>query len=590
MANLWMHRQAAQNAADSACTAAAMDMVNDANGVTSTSGGFTPGSPFNCSANSSYSPCTYAGFNGYTATGLTAGSPSTEVRINFPTSVPGVQNCSATPTPSICTETGFPANAFVRVTVTDRIQSFFVGLLSGGRTMDVGAMASCAAALSSAPIPILVLNPTASGTLSGSGTILLKIVGGPQRSIQVNSSSTSSVSFSGGSGTIDLSQGGPLTPPATQGTGSDFAVASVQFQPSGPTFLYGSTGGWRDPRVAISDPFATIPAPGQPTFTLTTPTYGDTGTTFGCPDTTDGCDHYHPGYYPNGITVKKGKDANNNANGSATGLAVFEPGIYYLGGSGLSADSNSCLRPSLAKDTGGNTLGDGSGGTMFYFSGTSTLSVTSNSGKLQLKTGSTVNFDCQNLTAGGAISNPAWAVPLTQIRCIPTGSTGATILPANVISFGGLVGNVLLAPCQGPASGSAVCAPNCTNSSGNPLNYGDPLGANDPLGEQRGMLFFQDRSGNLAAATQPKWQGGGAFGLAGNLYFHYCASATAGGGSGCSSSAWTDQLSLGGNSTSNTFVVGDIVTDELSLNGTPGIEMDLNPNALYYVLKATLVQ
>src|SRR5437764_14858168 len=67
MANMWMHRQASQNAADAACTAAAMDMVNDANGATN-SGGFTPGTGFNCSSNATSAPCQYAGFNGYTAT------------------------------------------------------------------------------------------------------------------------------------------------------------------------------------------------------------------------------------------------------------------------------------------------------------------------------------------------------------------------------------------------------------------------------------------------------------------------------------------------------------------------------------------
>jgi hypothetical protein len=78
--------------------------------------------------------------------------------------------------------------------------------------------------------------------------------------------------------------------------------------------------------------------------------------------------------------------------------------------------------------------------------------------------------------------------------------------------------------------------------------------------------------------------------LAGNLYFHYCASATAGSGGGCPSSAFTDKFSLGGGSASDTFVVGDIVTDQLSLGGNSRIEMDLNPNALYYVLKASLLQ
>lgn len=557
LANLWMHRQASQNAADAACTAAAMDMVNDSNGATS-SGGFTLGTAFNCSTNSTTAPCQYAGFNGYPATGLIAGTPSTEVAVSFPSSVPGVQDCSATPTPPVCTSAGFPANAFVHVTVTDRIQSFFVGLLSGGRTMDIGATASCGAILSNAPIPILVLNPTLPSSLSGNGTEKIVIVGGPERSIQVDSASATGVRFVG-TGTIDLSHAGP------NGDGADIGVTGIETQSSsGANVSWGTLPGtWRDPRSPISDPFATIPAPSSTgmvagTVHLAQTTFPECADgTCGCPDLTDGCDHYHPGTYP-GITV----------GGGGKHLAIFDPGIYYLTGD-FTADSNTCLRPSTA-------TGDGSGGTMFYFSGQHTLNVTSNSGSVTFG-GSTPTFDCQSTS---------WKVPLTQVRCIAAGSAGATILPANVVSAGGLVGNVLLAPCHKPTV-TALCTPNCSN------NYGDPLGANDPLGEQRGMLFFQDRSANLAAAhptKQPSWQGGGAFGLAGNLYFHYCASSTAGSGSGCSSSAYTDQFSLGGGSASNTFVVGDIVTDELSLGGNSQIEMDLNPNALYYVLKASLLQ
>jgi hypothetical protein len=207
---------------------------------------------------------------------------------------------------------------------------------------------------------------------------------------------------------------------------------------------------------------------------------------------------------------------------------------------------------------------------MFYFSGLNTVHVTAAAGTLVLKTGSVTNFDCQST---------AYKVPLSQVKCIQSG-TGATILPANILTAAGLIGNVLLGPCQAPTAGGT--------------NYGDPLGANDPLGEQRGMLFFQDRSANLAGATpskQPMWQGGGSFGLAGMMYFHYCASATSGAGTGCNTTnGYTDQLSLGGGSSSSTFVIGDIVTDMLSLNGNPQIEMDLNPNALYFVLKASLLQ
>jgi len=562
MANLWMHRQAAQSAADSACTAAATDMVS-VSGAGAV-GGFTVGTSFKCSSNTSASPCQYAAFNGYSATGLTAGSPSTEVNVDFPASVPGVQSCTGTsPPPAICFDTGVATNPFVRVTVTDRIQSFFVGLLSGSRTMDVGAMASCGAVLSDAPIPILVLNPGASGTFSGNGTEKIVIVGGPARSIQVNSSNSGAVNFVG-TGLINLSNGGP------NNNGSDIGVTAIQNQAaSGAAVSWGTLPGhWLDPQPRISDPFAAIPAPSSTGMVAGSVTYAQkvfsecTDGTCGCPDLTDGCDHYHPGTYA-GITINPGGSG-------ASGLAIFDPGIYYLTGE-FKADSNTCLRPSTA-------TGDGSGGTMFYFSGAGhTLNVTSNSGALKFGAASSPRFDCQSLS---------WKVPLTQVQCIQTGLPGATILPANVVSATGLVGNVLLGPCQTPTV-NALCAPNCS------INYGDPLGAGDPLGEQRGMLFFQDRSANLASATptkQPSWQGGGAFGLAGNLYFHYCASATAGAGSGCSGSAYTDQFSLGGGSASNTFVVGDIVTDQLSLGGNSQIEMDLNPNALYFVLKADLLQ
>ena len=60
MSNLWMHRQSAQSAADSACTAAAMGMVNNASGA---AGNTWIGSPFKCSGNSSAPPCFYAAKN-----------------------------------------------------------------------------------------------------------------------------------------------------------------------------------------------------------------------------------------------------------------------------------------------------------------------------------------------------------------------------------------------------------------------------------------------------------------------------------------------------------------------------------------------
>jgi hypothetical protein len=64
-------------------------------------------------------------------------------------------------------------------------------MLSGSKTTDVGAQASCGLVYSNSPVPIMVLNPSANGTFGGNGNADIKVSGGPQRSIQVNSSSGS---------------------------------------------------------------------------------------------------------------------------------------------------------------------------------------------------------------------------------------------------------------------------------------------------------------------------------------------------------------------------------------------------------------
>jgi hypothetical protein len=567
-ANLWFHRQAAQTAADAACTAGIMDMVTISSGGSAAGGWIgAVNSSFDCSASgkSSAIPCQYAALNGYTAAALSAGTPGADVNVSFPGTVSGVPACTTTtPPPPICTSTGLVSAAYLQVNVTDRVQTFFMALL-GNRTVDVGAQAICGVLENTSPIPILVLNPSEPSTFTVGGNFNLAISGGPLRSIQVNSNDGSAVNFNGGSGAIDLSK-------ANGGNGGQFAVVANQSQPSGPTISYGTAGSWVDPTSLISDPFASIPAPSVPSTDCSTSgtcvLYGDTSGNYGCPDLVDGCDIYSGGYYSQGITIKNGKDANGSTNHSATGLAVFLPGLYYLNAD-LSADSNSCLRPAYARSLSG-AAGDGSGGTIFYFRGTAanpaTLQVTSNSGTLVQKSGSTINFDC---AATGTT-----AVPLSEVKC-----TNASTLPTTLTQP--LSGNVLLGPCQKPTAGGT--------------NYGDPLGTSDPAGEQRGMLFFQDRDINLPNNHQPTWGGGGGFGVAGNMYFHRCNSTTtsgSGSGANCASypNAYTDIFTLGGGSSSNTWVVGDIIVDQLSFGGNPNLNMQLNPNSLYYTLKASLLQ
>ena len=74
------------------------------------------------------------------------------------------------------------------------------------------------------------------------------------------------------------------------------------------------------------------------------------------------------------------------------------------------------------------------------------------------------------------------------------------------------------------------------------------------------------------------------------MYFHQCVTTGSDTGTGCSNSAYTTQMTLGGNPGSGTYVLGDIIVDQLNLSGTPNITMDLNPNAAYWVLKASLLQ
>jgi hypothetical protein len=405
------------------------------------------------------------------------------------------------------------------------MQSFFVGLLSGGRTMDVGAMASCGAVLSSAPIPILVLNPTLPNTfdLGGTGSVpKITIYGGPQRSIQVNSSSSTAV-HANGNPIVNLSQGGPSL------SGSDMGVTGG---PSSPPFVYQGSppGQYLDPVSPISDPFALLPVPTKPGNG--SPQNVTNTTDKGCPvGTSGGCTQYTAGYY-SGILVK-----------NAT--AVFEPGLYYLDGD-FTATANSCLRPS-------DQVGDGSGGIIVYFN-QGTLNIAANSGGGG--NGCTASISTTVGTGTGQLQH--------GVKC-----TAASNIPGNLPAS--ITGNLLMGPCTGP--------------------YGDPLTTNDPIGEQHGILFFGNRSTNMASTGQPAFGGGGTAAALGSLYFHYCNSPQGAGlGSNCPISAYTDQLTLQGGSGSTSYVVGNVVTDQLTLGGTPQIYMDLNPNALYYVLKASLLQ
>ena len=591
--NTWFHRQSAQSAADAACTAGVMDLLVDSQGGATGHQGFTNGTAFNCAPGSTASPCKYARFNGYNSDGT-----GNLVEVKFPTSsvVPGL------PSSSIAASAVVPT-AFMQVNVIDNVPVYFSGLLSGRRSLPVRASAVCGVVYATSPIPILVLDPhspnssPAQSAFNIQGSGLIKIVGGPTKSIQVNSQDTAgscgqsncSVNYPWGSARVDLSQGGP--PPSggssgAPGTGSDFALyGAPTTAPSG--FIPGTTGHWVAPSAPINDPFAQMCAPGQtgcptingnspptipaaPTMpadeqSALQPTSPCTSTQVpcqvaykdhGCPDPSATtrtskkphiCWLYTPGHYTTNINVKDS-------------IALFDPGLYYLD-NGLTLDSGSTVRA-------GTGAGDGSGGVIFYFSGSGTVTVNSNSGG---------TFDNFNSVKGPVDSSgnkyaDKTTAPALRNQTYGNGArcTGTSTIPDNLKNGGAGVninGNILLGACTG--------------------YYGDPLGASDPNGVQRNFVFFQDRS---AKAVQPTWGGGGQFLLAGTMYFHSCNAAGTGIGCGATPAYFSDIFKMQGNSGSGTYVLGDIVVDNLTLGGTSGITMDLNPAQAAGILKATLLR
>ena len=561
--NWVFHRQMAQGAADAACTAGVMDLVSSASSGGTSFGNFPAGSPpasFLCSASSTTAACQYAAFNGYSAPGLLANQVSNDVKISFPSSAAGLQTCSSTVPPPCIPPTTTVANPFILVNVFDRVPTTFTGIITGNRTADVSASAVCAVINSTAPVPIIVLNPSCSHAFQMSGNPTLQIVGGPSRSVEVNSSNAScaaaTTNAAGGcdaSGpTIDLSKGG------TSFSGSEFAVVGQpKTAPSG--FNPGTTGDWAT-GGPISDPYMLVSAPTVPAASPTDLPAGPIMVTYptdGCPDHPPAqCAEYKPGLYTNPIVVQ-----------GVT--AIFVPGVYYLRGthndnssspgSGcvtgptgqgryvLDVDSLGVVRPASNTVAGS----DGSNGVIFYLSGSSgagsygSVFFGSNAGK---PGGRTIDpFTTANATCPGGTAPP------TQLS-----------LPTTV------PGNVLLGQCT------------------NKGTYIGP-GSTDTSGTIRGLIFFQDRADGDAKG-QASMQGGGGIVLSGNMYFHNCnASGT---GTGCSAppTGYNAFFDLQGTPSGGTYVLGNITADELVLAGNSTIAMSLNPNAVYNILKASLLE
>src|SRR5579875_1268043 len=339
IANLWFHRQAAQTAADAACTAGAMDMLAQAEGSPSYS--WITGKTSDCKGTTNVAPCQYAALNGYDGSGLIAQTPSNKVALSYPASVSGVTTPPA----------GLAPTPFLQVNITDRVKVFFLGMLSGNKTMDVGAKAVCGLVQAKSPVPIIVLNPTCPHAFQVSGSAQVNIIGGPSRSIQVNSNNTTCAAATQNSGCPTISQPGGCPAPSNSAInlcqggpnfdGSSFGVTGAPGQPASG-FNTQNDGTW-SVAAPISDPYAQVPVPSLPALSPTNSTPLSVGSGVnGCPDTA-GCDEYQPGLYNHSIIVQNR-------------TAIFDPGIYYIMPSSYpnSAKAN-CGSPSSC--TSGNVTG-----------------------------------------------------------------------------------------------------------------------------------------------------------------------------------------------------------------------------------------
>src|SRR5690242_17208192 len=195
-AQIYAHHQMAQDAADAAAQAAIMSIFDGTNvtGANPFGTGTNPAA-HTCTTTDPITPCVYARNNGF------GDSAVDQVVISYPKTAPGV-TLATSPDPSNT------ANV-VQVTITRTLNTGIMRMLGAASTA-VPAVAVAAVVDVVNPVPILVLHPTLSGSFSINGTPTITICGGPQRSIQVNSSSTTSISISGASNTVDLSKAGPL--------------------------------------------------------------------------------------------------------------------------------------------------------------------------------------------------------------------------------------------------------------------------------------------------------------------------------------------------------------------------------------------
>ena len=323
---LYAQRQMAQAAADAAAQAGIVTILN---GTTPTIGA----SAYYCAAATiGTSPCDYAAKNGYTPAACASSASA----------APGADCIYVNPNPGVAVTSLDPGTPNeLQVTITRAVPMTLTKML-GFSNLNVTAMATAAILdITQAP-PIIITHPTKPDALDVQ-TADITICGGPQRSIQVNSSATEAWTVQS-TGNVNLDKGGPTdTAGNCTGHGSDFGSFGGPLPPSVYSNLHiGTTGHYLSPADPIQDPLAFVNPPA--TTGLTSRPSGGQGCGTHCSSCPNGssCQEYLPGLYASGVTVK-----NNDA--------IFDPGIYYIQSGGFTTKNAAvkmCPSPSVcAADT-----------------------------------------------------------------------------------------------------------------------------------------------------------------------------------------------------------------------------------------------
>jgi hypothetical protein len=127
------------------------------------------------------------------------------------------------------------------------------------------------------------------------------------------------------------------------------------------------------------------------------------------------------------------------------------------------------------------------------------------------------------------------------------------------------------------------------------INFTSNAGSKGPItlvgsdqgGTYKNILFFEDRTSAAHIGSGPNpghtLQGGGNLSLTGTIYMTNTAATMS------SDPSHYQNLSLQGNPGSTTTIIGEIIVDTLSLGGTGGIKMNLNPAAFNKIRQVALV-